>query len=132
MVVEDEPDLYDTLLALFEIWSVDGIAFTSGADAMNWIKDVDAGKSKVNLPELALLDIRLPEASGPEIAHRLRESPHLKNIGIVLMTAYHLAPNEEQDVMKQSEADILLYKPLPKPAEFRKVLQDAVEKRNGK
>ncbi len=44
MVVEDEPDLYDTLLALFEIWSIDGVAFTNGTDAVKWIEDVDKGE----------------------------------------------------------------------------------------
>jgi CheY-like chemotaxis protein len=129
MVVEDEPDLYDTLLALFEIWSIDGVAFTNGTDAIKWIEDVDAGNvESTNIPELALLDIRLPGATGPEIAERLRQSPVLGNIAIVLMTAYHLTGVEEQAVMKQAQADHLMYKPLPSPTEFRAVLQKSIDK----
>jgi CheY-like chemotaxis protein len=126
MVVEDEPDLYDTLLALFEIWSIDGVAFTNGTEAIKWIDDVDEGNAKTNIPELAILDIRLPGVSGPEIGQRLRQSPALGKIAIVLITAYHLTPREEAAVIKQAVADNLMYKPLPAPAEFRRVLEEAI------
>ena len=126
MVVEDEPDLYDTLLALFEIWSIDGVAFTTGTDTIKWIDDVNNGNAETNIPELALLDIRLPGVSGPEIGQRIRESPILSKMAIVLMTAYHLTPHEEKEVIAQAGADALMYKPLPAPAEFRKVLEEAI------
>lgn len=131
MVVEDEPDLYDTLLALFEIWSIDGVAFTNGTDALKWIEDVDKGSADTNLPELALLDIRLPGSSGPAIGQRLRESPVLSDIAIVLMTAYHLTPQEEEAFKQQVRTDVLLYKPLPAPQDFRVVLQNAIDYQRG-
>jgi CheY-like chemotaxis protein len=130
MVVEDEPDLYDTLLALFEIWSIDGVAFTNGTDAVKWIEDIDRGEANTNLPELALLDIRLPGVSGPEIGQRLRKSPVLNDVAIVMMTAYHLTPTEEKAVLEKSQAGTLLYKPLPSPTEFHAILQKAIETQN--
>lgn len=130
MVVEDEPDLYDTLLALFEIWSIDGVAFTNGTDAIKWIEDVDKGNTDTNIPELALLDIRLPGVTGPEIGQRLRQSPVLNDIAIVLMTAYHLTPQEEETYSKQAKSNNLLYKPLPSPIEFRTILQQAIDSQN--
>lgn len=129
MVVEDEPDLYDTLLALFDIWSIDGIAFTNGTDAIKWIDDVDAGSKETNLPELALLDVRLPGASGPEIGAKLRQSPILRNIAIVLTTAWKVSPSEEKEMMEQAQADAWIAKPLPSPREFRKALQEAIAHR---
>jgi CheY-like chemotaxis protein len=129
MVVEDEPDLYDTLLALFEIWSIDGVAFTNGTDAVKWIADMDSGSAETNIPELAILDIRLPGVSGPEIGARLRQSTVLKDIAIVLMTAYHLSPKEEEEAIALAEADDLLYKPLPSPIQFKAVLQKAIGNR---
>lgn len=129
MVVEDEPDLYDTLLALFEIWSIDGVAFTNGNDALEWINQVDGGNSETNIPELAILDIRLPGASGPEIGERLRQSPILKDIAIVLITAFRLAPGEEDTIIALADAEELIYKPLPSPGEFRELLQRAIRKR---
>jgi CheY-like chemotaxis protein len=129
MVVEDEPDLYDTLLALFEIWSIDGVAFTDGMDAVKWIEDVDSGHAGTNLPELAILDIRLPGVSGPDIGYRLRQSPRLREIAIVLTTAYSLSPQQEREVIARADADMLMYKPLPSPLEFRDQLQAAIDRR---
>ncbi|HVO68978.1 MAG TPA: response regulator, partial [Aggregatilineaceae bacterium] len=86
MVVEDEPDIYDVLLAMFEIWGIEGVAFVDGAEAVAWILDVDQGRVRGELPELAILDIRLPEISGPAVGARLRQSPVLGNIAIVLIT----------------------------------------------
>jgi len=129
MVVEDEPDLYDTLLALFGIWSIDGVAFTNGTDAIKWIDDVDAGIAETNIPELAILDIRLPGVEGPEIGARLRKSPVLKNIAIVLVTAFHLSPADEQKAIEKAQADDLLYKPLPDPEAFRAALQKVIARR---
>ena len=37
MVVEDEPDIYDVLLAMFEIWGIEGVAFVDGGEAVGWI-----------------------------------------------------------------------------------------------
>lgn len=132
MVVEDEPDLYDTLLTLFEIWSIDGVAFTNGTDAIRWIDDVDNKRvTEVGLPELAILDIRLPGASGPDIGRRLRESPLLKDVAIVLITAHRFSPSEERDNIQTAGADALMYKPLPAPADFRLSLQKAIAQRRG-
>ena len=55
MVVEDEPDLYDTLLALFEIWSIDGVAFTNGTDAIKWIEETATPKDRRTLKHIQLM-----------------------------------------------------------------------------
>jgi len=129
MVVEDEPDIYDVLLAMFEIWGIDGVAFVDGAEAVAWIESVDQGRVRGELPELAILDIRLPEISGPEVSARLRRSPILGEIGIVLITAYRLSPDDEAAVMEQAKADLLMYKPLPSMVELRSTMADAIARR---
>lgn len=132
MVVEDEPDIYDVLLAMFEVWGIEGIAFVDGAEAVNWIEDVDNGTVTGELPELAILDIRLPEISGPEVGARLRQSGRLGQIAIVLITAYRLQPEEEQAVLNRAQADALMYKPLPQMEELRKKLAAIISKRQPK
>ncbi|MCD4685544.1 MAG: response regulator [Anaerolineae bacterium] len=126
MVVEDEPTLYETLLMLFEIWSIDGVAFTNGSDAIRWIDDVDAGKIETNIPELAMLDIRLPGASGDKVAQRLRQSPVLGDIVIVFMTAYYLQPEEEKELLESAETKHIIYKPLPGSSELQAMLRSAI------
>jgi CheY-like chemotaxis protein len=128
MVVEDEPDIYDVLLAMFEIWGIEGVAFVDGAEAQAWIENVDQGRVRGDMPELAILDIRLPEVSGPELGNRLRRSPVLKDVAIVLITAYRLTPAEEQAVVELAQADLLMYKPLPAMAELRRTMDEVIAK----
>jgi CheY-like chemotaxis protein len=130
MVVEDEPDIYEVLLAMFGIWGIEGVAFVDGEEATNWIDDVDAGRFQGELPELALLDIRLPGViQGPAVGERLRRSKHLGKIAVVMITAYKLKPDEEKAIIKQAGADRLVYKPLPKFQELQQLLEEIIAQR---
>ena len=122
LLVEDEPDLHEVLLALCNLWQIDGIAFKNGETVLDWIERVEAGDFDDYLPKLALLDIRLPNASGLDISARLRQSKRLKDMAIVLMTAYHLSPEDERAALEKSVADLLMYKPLPSVIELRNIL----------
>jgi CheY-like chemotaxis protein len=133
MVVEDEPDIYEVLLAMFEIWGIEGVAFVDGEEAVAWIDEVDRGEFKGELPELALLDIRLPGSiSGPKVGERIRNSPKLRDAAIVLTTAYRLTKSEEKAVKERAGADHLLYKPLPKINELRRVLEKILVARHAR
>jgi len=126
MVVEDEPDIYELLLAMFEMWGIEGVAFVDGEEAMTWIDEADRG-TPGELPELALLDIRLPgNVSGPMVGERIRKSTALNRMGIILITAYKLTGEEEKAVIEQAGADRLLYKPLPKFSELKKILEEVL------
>jgi CheY-like chemotaxis protein len=133
MVVEDEPDIYEVLLAMFEMWGIEGAAFVDGEEAVAWIDDADKGFAPGELPELALLDIRLPgNISGPAVGERLRKSPPLSNVAIVLITAYKLSPEAEKKVIEEAGADRLLYKPLPKFHELKRILEDVIADRRAR
>ena len=133
MVVEDEPGIYDLLLAMFEMWGIEGVAFVDGEEALAWIDDADQGRYFGETPELALIDIRLPGVvSGTDVGERLRKSSYLKNIGIVLTTAYKMSVPDEQEACERADADRLLYKPLPRFDEFKRVLEAVLEERRAK
>jgi CheY-like chemotaxis protein len=129
MVVEDEPDVYDMVLAMYETLGIDGVAFTTGEEAIDWIEEVETAGRAAELPELALLDIRLPgEVSGPLVGARLRQSKVLGGIGIVLMTAYKLSAQDERAAVEQSGADLLLYKPLPELRSFGDLMRQTLKR----
>jgi CheY-like chemotaxis protein len=133
MVVEDEPDIYEVLLAMFEMWGIEGVAFVDGEEAIAWVDDVDNGRFRGELPELALLDIRLPGAvSGPMVGERLRKSHILGDVAIILSTAYKLTIEEEAQAIERAQADKLMYKPLPKFNELQKVLESVIAARREK
>ncbi len=130
MVVEDEPDIYEVLLAMFEMWGIEGVAFVDGEEAVAWVDDVDNKRFQGELPELALLDIRLPgDINGAMVGERLRKSPILGQMAIVLITAFKLTPDEEQAVIKLAGADKLIYKPLPRFNELQTILEAVIAKR---
>jgi CheY-like chemotaxis protein len=124
MVVEDEPDLYHMLTAMSTVLGVYEVAFATGEEAVAWIEEAEAGMFDDELPVLALLDIRLPgDIDGIMVGERLRQSQLLHRIAIVLMTAYHLSPSEEKEVIARCQADHLIYKPLPALTDLRDLLK---------
>ena len=129
MVVDDEPDIYDVLVTMFQLWGIDGVAFVDGAEAVQWVERVDAGTYTGELPVNAVIDVRLPGVEGHYVAQRIRRSPRLGNMAIVLITAYRTSPEQERQIMAISQADMLIEKPLPSMAEFRTLLDGLVARR---
>ncbi len=130
MVVEDEPDIYEVILAMFEMWGIEGVAFVDGEEVIEWIEDVDAGRYTGDKPELALLDIRLPgKINGVDVGERLRRSPILSNMAIVLTTAYTLTIEQQDEAMRRTEADKWIPKPLPKFNELQTLLEGVIAQR---
>ena len=130
LVVEDEPDLYEMVLAMYNILGVDGIAFATGEEAFEWLDEVEEGRFDEELPEFGLLDIRLPgDVNGLMVGARIRKTSTVGEMILVLMTAFKLSVKEEREALKQTGADMLLYKPLPSIVEFEKMVQDLFDRR---
>ena len=49
-----------------------------------------------------------------------------------MITAYKLTVDEEKEVIAQAQADKLLYKPLPKFADLKQMLETAIKDRQTK
>jgi len=131
MIVEDEPDLYDMLMAMSGVLGVDEVAFSTGEEAVIWIEEVEAGHFEEEVPVLGLIDLRLPgDIDGVMVAERLRESTPLRNMAVVLMTAYYLSPAEERSFMERADADLLIYKPLPSFPVLRDILRTIARERS--
>jgi CheY-like chemotaxis protein len=127
MLLEDETAICNMILAMCDLLGVGGVAFKLGEDALEWIAEVDNGLYHRELPELALLDIRIPGlVDGVMIAERLRKSKRLRNIAVVMMTANLLTAQEEQAILTKSGADYLLHKPLPPLRELDELLRELV------
>lgn len=131
IILEDEPDLYDFLLQFTEMCSIDGVPFDNGDRALAWIEQVDGGHYDGELPVLALLDYRIGngQASGGDVARRLRNSPVLGNIAIVLMSAFAGTDTEMNQIARSGLVDLTLNKPLPHVRDLRTVLMNAARRR---
>lgn len=129
MIVEDEPSLRMMLsAAMMLIWGVEPLAFHDGYDAMAWLDGVEAQKTSTMLPELALLDIRMPGPQGPEIAERLRKVPATSKMAIVMMTAYRLNSEERESIVKMAKPQAMVSKPLPRLTDLKQTLELAIDR----
>lgn len=130
MIVEDEPDIYEVLVATFQMWGVESLCFVDGESAVAWIDDVDNRLYMHELPEFALLDIRLPgDISGVDIAYRIRSSPRIRHIPLALSTGFSLEPNNKEMAIKYTQADAWWPKPLPKLSELQFMIEDLIARK---
>lgn len=133
MVVEDEPNIYELLMAMFDMWGIAGRAFIDGEEAISWIDDVDRDLYKGDLPELVLLDLRLPgDVQGTDVGERLRESQKLSLVPIVVITAFTFSAEDREEIERRVQPDLWLEKPLPKFNQLQSVLEETIAKRREK
>lgn len=94
LLVEDSPDAIElTRLALNEC-SVgkDVVVASDGVEAMKYLFGEGPGTARGDggLPELVLLDLRLPKVGGFEVLERIRTDPRTKYLPVVVLTVSNL------------------------------------------
>lgn len=130
MIVEDEPDLNELLEEIFNIWGIETLAFGDFDEALAWIEQIDHGYDDGELPELVMLDLMFNRVlRGDEVGQRLRQSPRLRDMAIVIMTAQRDMPEIREEVIRKVQPDDYIQKPLPRIAELQKRLESVLEKR---
>jgi DNA-binding response OmpR family regulator len=78
LIVEDDLDVADMLNAYFRIQGYEVITVNWGEDALRSCEET--------LPDLVILDIRLPDIDGFEVATRLRAKRRTKDVPILFLT----------------------------------------------
>ncbi len=113
LIAEDETDILSLLAMVFEVWGHKPLLFPTGQKVWDWLDKIEAGTYVGDIPDFALMDIRMPGKKGNEIAHRMRTIPALKNIPLVLMTAFSLSEAEKEEFHTRDGVDAVISKPLP-------------------
>src|ERR1051326_1798050 len=85
LLVEDDTDIRNVVAVMMSVWGEKPLPFADGGAAWDWLDSVANGTFKGELPELALMDIRMPCYTGDKIAARIRQTPQIKDIPIILM-----------------------------------------------
>ena len=127
LVVEDDYAIRDIIVTMCELWGFNVIAFKDGYEAQVYLSNPDPAPP---LPDVALLDIRVPGPWGHELGAMIRQHPRLNDIGIILMTAYELGCSDEDAYLQSAQADELLYKTLPSMDELLAIVEQVVENRD--
>ncbi len=127
LLVEDEVDIRNVVKVMFQVWGHQTIEFSNGNDAFDYLQDVDEDLiPDGDLPALALMDIRMPGPNGNEIANRIRRTTRLKDIPVVLMTAFQLSEAQQKEYQDRDGVDRIIFKPLPDFEKFHNLLQDTI------
>jgi CheY-like chemotaxis protein len=103
LIVDDEVAILE---ALTDILSVEGYEVATAANGAEGLKR--AGEDR---PDLILLDLMMPVMDGQEMLRRLKESPDLRAIPVVVMSAGRVSKSELQGsrfLAKPFELDDLL------------------------
>jgi DNA-binding response OmpR family regulator len=78
LIVEDDLDVAEMLNAYFRVQGYDVMTVNWGEDGIR--------SCETNQPDLIILDIRLPDIDGYEVAQRLRSKRRTKNTPIIFLT----------------------------------------------
>ncbi len=79
LVVDDEPDLVDLVRLNLERAGYEVLDASNGREAL--------GIAREHLPDLAIVDVMMPEMDGIELVRRLRGDPRLGTMPILVLTA---------------------------------------------
>jgi DNA-binding response OmpR family regulator len=106
LIIEDDPKLNEiiaiTLKADFEIETC-----TNGNTGLNRLSEI--------IPDIVILDLNLPGASGKEILNKIRADQRLSKTRVILTTA-----DERLAETLTDDADIVLLKPVS-PVQLREL-----------
>lgn len=78
LVAEDDPDLLRMLEHVMRAIG-DVVTATDGQDALE--------KAKAGRPDVIVTDVMMPRMDGVTLARQLKQSPHLANVPVVMLTA---------------------------------------------
>lgn len=102
LLVDDDPDFLEMLRLLLE--QREGHQVTLCADGADGL-----AKALADPPDLAILDVMMPEMTGYEICRRLRNDPSTASIPIIILTA------RGQPIDRQAALDAGADDHMPKP-----------------
>ena len=109
LVVDDEPDLVETIKCRLEYCKCKVITAANGEEGLE--------KAANEKPDLILLDTNMPVMNGHEMLDRLRNHPDLKEIPVIMVTALC----EAQDIATASSYGITDY--VTKPFDYTELME---------
>ncbi len=109
-------DIEGQRLVLEMLLSMDGyevVTVGDGKEALDYLKE--------NTPDLAILDVKMPHLSGIEVCDRMKRTPRLKEVPVIVLTA--LRDDYTLRQAQLAQADRVIYKPL-EGKDFRATVRD--------
>jgi len=114
LVEDDKRDLELTLIALERSQLANEVVvLRDGAQALDYLlrEGEHAGRPEGN-PAVILLDLKLPKVTGLEVLEKLKATPSLRSVPVVMLTS----SQEESDVVRSYQLGVNAY--VVKPVAF--------------
>jgi len=102
LIVDDDPTARETVVALLETENYQLELATDGFKALQMLEKLQ--------PDLILLDVMMPGMDGFEVCRRIRATPQLAEVPIIILTALDDRASLLQGI--ESGADDFLHKPI--------------------
>ena len=116
LLVEDNQDDEELALLAFRKSNVanEVVVARDGAEALDYLFGTGAyaGRDTHVLPQVVLLDLKLPKIDGLEVLKRLRDNPRTKRLPVVVLTS----SREDQDLIESYNLGANSY--VRKPVDF--------------
>ncbi len=130
LVAEDEADIRNLITLMVQILGHNTMAFENGKQVWDWLETIENGNNMETVPDLVLMDIRMPGKKGNEVARRMREIDTFAKTPIVLMTAFSLSDGDEKEFYERDGVDKILQKPLPDFLELQQIFEKIILEKN--
>jgi two-component system response regulator len=116
LLVEDNQDDEELTVLAFQQGNVanEVVVVRDGAEAIEYLFGTGRyeGRDVSDLPQITLLDLKLPKISGLEVLRRIREDKRTRRLPVIVLTS----SREEQDVIESYNLGANSY--VRKPVDF--------------
>ncbi len=114
LLVEDNPDDEELTVEALKANKISNeiCVARDGQEALDWLFDPDR-----DLPQLILLDLKLPKVSGLQVLEKIRAHDKTRRLPVVILTT----SKEEQDIIKGYDLGANSY--VRKPVDFGQFLE---------
>ncbi len=102
LVADDDPGHLRLMELVLDAHEYLVVGVENGAEAMEYLDE--------NTPDLAILDVQMPFATGLEVCARARSDHRLKDLPIIIMTA--MTDDRIERRATEAGASLVLHKPL--------------------
>lgn len=117
LIAEDEPDIRDLVAFTLRFAGHEVVAVGNGAEAVQ--------AAPLEMPDLILMDVRMPQMTGYEACQKIKADPRVANIPVVFLSAKG-QDSEIQAGMAAGATEYLL-KPFG-PMELTEKVRELLEK----
>ncbi|SFI24139.1 response regulator [Planctomicrobium piriforme] len=118
LLVEDNPDDAELASLAFARGGLVNqlVVVGDGVEALDYLFKPGADGRLADLPQIVLLDLKLPRLNGLEVLQRIRSEPRTKRLPVVILTS----SGEEEDLIRGYDLGANSY--VRKPVDFEQFL----------